>query len=496
MKKICLLMALLLAISAFAACSQNTPAGNDTTLDSVFTDGVTSQTEEVTEADTTYDDEVPKDLTFEGYEFVMAFPNPDSSGLDFQIVDKGDAVTVMDSAIYERNLQIEDRFDISLTGFTAGYTDTQTSFLITSALSGDDALDLAFIAFTFSGIPWITSGYAMPWNDIEYIDTDRVYWNDSMNENLSFAGKSFLIQGDLNWPSMHFTQGCFFNVNVARDYNIENLYEAVDNGTWTFDKLKSTAKMVARDVNNDAIYDENDQYGLTMAFYGGVYQIGISANYQTVLNTDEGFVLNYDTEKFASIVDYAYDLLYNNGLTYIARKPNLGDDSNAFEIFYNDRALFMFTCLNVGNLLRNREADYGIIPDPKYDENQEKYCTTSDQWGLACSLPVTATNTARTGAITEALCALSGKLVYPTYYEYVLSARNTRDEDSIRMIDLIFSNVIYDPGISFAVHEVYIPLNKLMMDLSTDLSSWVARYGKKIQAQYDDAFEYVVENFK
>lgn len=47
----------------------------------------------------------------------------------------------------------------------------------------------------------------MPWNNIEYIDTDRVYWNQSIIDNLAVDGKYFLIQGDLNWPSMISTPG-------------------------------------------------------------------------------------------------------------------------------------------------------------------------------------------------------------------------------------------------------------------------------------------------
>ncbi|MBE6636628.1 MAG: hypothetical protein E7618_02355 [Ruminococcaceae bacterium] len=494
MKKLSLILAALLLFTALAsACSQAGPGASATT-DDVTLGGSDTDGASTSERDTTFEDHVPDNLTYGGYDFVMAFPNPADHGKDYQIVDEGFAVTKIDEAVYRRNRTIEDRFDIVLSGITGGNSDTQTPFLETTVLSGDDAIDLAFIAFTYSGIPWITSGYAMPWNDVEHIDTSRVYWNQSMIDNLSIAGHTFLLQGDINWPSMNSTQVCFFNTTVVTDNKVGNLYETVRNGDWTFDRMKTLARNFAKDLNQDGNYDETDQYGIAMCFYGAVYEIGIAANYLTVIPTEDGFTLNVDTDKFADIVNYAYDLIYNHGTTYIERYDYI-EESKGVGIFFDNRAMFMLTGLGTGNYFRNEKADYGIIPCPKYDEFQEKYCTTNDQWGLSCSIPTTATDPARTGAITEALCALSGKIVYPTYYEDVLSERNTRDEESKQMLELIFSNIIYDPGITFGTAEAYVPLYKLVKDKSSDVASWSARYGGKIQSKFDDLFEYVTDNY-
>ena len=77
----------------------------------------------------------------------------------------------------------------------------------------------------------------------------------------------------------------------------------------------------------------------------------------------------------------------------------------------------------------------------------------------------------------------------------MLSIRNTRDEESKKMLDLIFSNIIFDPGIAFGTRETYIPLNKLVKDKSNNLASWSAKYSKKIQAQFDELYDYVKQNY-
>ena len=491
-KRFCFLLALVILVTTLIACSRN--QGQSSASGSLSDNG-----NQPPEDDTTLDpyaDQVPDGLTYDGYEFVMAFPQPADAAMDYQILQEGSAVTKIDQAVYLRNRTIEDRFDISLKGITVGFSDTQVADLTPMLLGGDDAVDIAMIAFTFSGIPWMTSGYALPWNDVEYIDLDREYWSQSMTKNIAVDDHSFLIQGKINWTSVMSTQVCFFNNVVAQDEQIEDLYTLVKNHQWTFEKCKTLAKAYAKDVNNDGIKDENDKYGIIQSFYGGVYNWSIAADYIMINSTEDGLELNYDTEKMADIVNYCYDLFYSDSTTYIERFDYVQDSKGA-KIFFSDNALFMFTDLGHADFFRNEQSDYGIIPCPLWDENQEKYCTTNDQWGLSCAIPNTATNTARTGAITEALCALSAKLVYPVYYDEVLSERNTRDEESKEMLNLIFSNIVYDVGITLAIRDTYIPLYKLMDEKnpSANLASWIGRYSTNIQAQFDDLYTYVADNY-
>ena len=443
-----------------------------------------------------YADQVPSGLNYDGYEYIIAFPQPADGAMDYQVFDDGNVISKIDQAVYTRNRNIENRFGIKISGFVKGFSDTQVTELIPLCASGSDEFSIGMLAFTFSGIPWITSGYAEDWNKVRYVDTDRIYWSQSMSDNVSIKGHSFIIQGKINWTSAMSTQVCFFNTNVAEDYGIENLYFDVDNGTWTFAKLKALAKGISEDLNNDSVYDENDRYGIIQSFYGGAYNWSIAADYTTVLSDSDGLTLNYDTVKFNNILEYCYDLLYNDHTAYV-EKFDYPSESKGVRIFFDDRALFMFTDLGHGDFFRGEQSDYGIIPTPKYDEQQKKYCTTNDQWGLSCIISATARDKDRIGAITEALCALSGKLVYPVYYEEVLSERNTRDEESKKMLDLIFSNIVYDVGITLAYKDYYIPLYKLLdpKSPSTNLSSWLGKYSTKIQTQFDDLFRYVDENY-
>jgi hypothetical protein len=52
------------------------------------------------------------------------------------------------------------------------------------------------------------------------------------------------------------------NSNLAESYNINNIYNVVYDGKWTYDKLKEWASLTGGDINGDSKMDENDSYGL------------------------------------------------------------------------------------------------------------------------------------------------------------------------------------------------------------------------------------------
>lgn len=65
------------------------------------------------------------------------------------------------------------------------------------------------------------------------------------------------------------------------------------------------------------------------------------------------------------------------------------------------------------------------------------------------SIPVTASDTSRTGLLMEAFAAKSMELVTPAFYNVTLTGKTVRDEDSKEMLDIIYANKIYDIGYFF-----------------------------------------------
>ena len=59
----------------------------------------------------------------------------------------------------------------------------------------------------------------------------------------------------------------------------------------------------------------------------------------------------------------------------------------------------------------------------------------------AAMIPVSCKDVARSGLVLEVMQALSSETIVPAYYEMVLAGKNTRDDESVEMLDLMFENI-------------------------------------------------------
>ena len=114
-------------------------------------------------------------------------------------------------------------------------------------------------------------------------------------------------------------------------------------------------------------------------------------------------------------------------------------------MFENNQALFNNSTFFYISALRSMEADFGIIPYPKYDEIQDGYFSRVEG-GRASAVPVTATDTEMISVIMEAMSSASYDLVIPAYYEIALKGKVSRDAESEDMLDIIMNGRIYDLG--------------------------------------------------
>ena len=123
------------------------------------------------------------------------------------------------------------------------------------------------------------------------------------------------------------------------------------------------------------------------------------------------------------------------------------DDLNreATKVFAEGRALFEAQILGNAAALRSVEFDFGIVPYPKYNEQQANYRTTAwDAYNLFC-IPRTA-DLDYVGAVTEHLAARAYQYVLPAFYDKALLSKYARDEDSAEMIALIRESSTYNFG--------------------------------------------------
>jgi len=163
------------------------------------------------------------------------------------------------------------------------------------------------------------------------------------------------------------------------------------------------------------------------------------------------------------------------------------------EMLNEKRALFAYVGMDRVTELRNFDCNFGILPNPKFDETQTEYYNEVHPWcSTAISIPTSSPDLERTGIILEALTGESYYTLLPAYYDISLKNKFMRDEESGQMLDLIFSTKCYDLGAIFDWGGMFtnllatLPLNKTN---NTDFVSAYEKIMPKIQTDMQKAID-------
>ena len=183
---------LLCAIVASTVACGDAADDSDVTTEGGATDTATA---EVTGRDAVSDN-LP-DMDYNGATFTVL--NRTGFEYEFTAEETGD---VLDDSIYNRNITVEDRFNIKLETYTvdSNWGDEATAFnnmLRSSIMAGDGAFDLvAGYAATIPSI--VADGIFMNWNELDYVDFSQPWWSEEIANELTINGKTYMMTGDLS----------------------------------------------------------------------------------------------------------------------------------------------------------------------------------------------------------------------------------------------------------------------------------------------------------
>lgn len=360
---------------------------------------------------------------------------------EFDAEQTGD---IVDDAVYNRNRTVEERFNVDIITHAYGEGNAANVLEVSdkSILAGDDAYQL-ISAYTYLAATGSTNGNYMNWYEMPYINFDKPWWAKGFIEAASIHDTVFIATGDLSLLYNEVTLAMLFNKELTDELQIDNLYDTVRDGEWTFDKLMEYSALAANDLNGDGNMDQNDRWGLGINTYTHIDCFLYAFEVPVVEKNSEGIpemVIN--SEKMISVLDKVYSFLIDSGDVFVYEHPT---DSFEPGMFESGKGLFMTTWLGNCANLREMDADFGIIPYPKWDESQEHYSTYYLDRTSSFLVPVIA-DVEFVGIITEAMAAESYKQVIPAFYETALLTKFTRDNESQEMIELILSNVKFDFG--------------------------------------------------
>lgn len=488
-KLLALFLALLMTSSCVIGCGQG--ATEETTATNP--DTTAAQTETETEEETKVSDDLPES-DFEGYTFTIFNSNPESNNW-FTTVhvtaaeDSGDSIP---SAIFNRNLAVEDRLNIHIVE-----TEQTVDQIKNTTIAGDGSFDMSLMQGS-AVLSQAQSGYLMDLHTMPYQNLEKPYWDHNAVEQLSIGGKLYMGVGDFLTTQIDETCCMYFNKALIINHNLEDPYDLVHSGKWTLDKLTEMATVSGNDVDGNGTFDDNDDYGL-MSWRGVFYMFLLNGCGYTLTEKDsddipqftfynEGFVNAY--EKILAMVHGDERVYYDAEVKKNTR--GLSNNHRVQEIMFPaEQVMFWVECISWAKALREMEANFGIVPAPKYNEEQTQYysCNNGNFFGMA--IPVSVSDVDRTSIILEALQSASTDTVLAAYYDITLKTKLTRDEESASMVDIIFDTTTYDCSTVYGLGTVKTNIYTKASQNDTDLAS----FWEKQQSSLDTTIQKIVDNF-
>lgn len=434
---------------------------------------------ETTELETTRTDRLPE-RNYEGRTFRVL--TAAEQWQDFYINEQtGD---VVDDAIYTRNLNVEERFDAVLeydvyNGYMGGMDAVKTA-LSGSVLSGGGDYDLMVGSSSYV-TPNIADKLMADLNVLDYLELDAPWWLQYINEEAELGGKLYYGSGYYGLLNIAWGIVTFFNKDLVTEYNLEDPYTLVLDGTWTIDKMREMCEIVLTDTNGDTFYDaetdvlgvvSTDDYICNLAVSMGCTFSEHNANGSvTVKNADERVI---------SVNEKVFDLRkssYYKGdfdVTYEALRNSFASNHSLFlihRLWHADSDAF-----------RNMENGYGIIPCVKFNEDQQHYNTSVI--AESAGIPAVVTDMEASSILLEALQYESWKTVRPAYYDVMLKQKYSSDEISGQMLDLIFENTTCPFLYMYCRFVGDYPVNQI--GNNENYVSWLSSRISAMQTKIDD----------
>lgn len=437
-------------------------------------------------------DTLPNNLNFDGQTITVHVRGDGTSITEMDSELSGD---VIEDAVYYRNQAVEERLNVKLATYSAeGWEayNTTISNLRASIMAGDNSFDI--IAGWSARIPQLSiEKLFVNLYDVDYINMSQPWWVQSLIEELDIAGNLNFLTGDIALTLLRASFVMYFNKTVEANFELESMYDIVLNGDWTIDKMVEITKNISVDVNGDGMMDENDMYGgvFTATNQADCYMQG--SNIKMIKKDDRGLpILDIEYEKLNTLVEKIYSFLFENpGVLCITGNEN-ENSGKLNNIFMGDRALLMAGSLDTASgTFKEMDSDYGIIPYPKYDKNQDEYYTRiQDAVSLWC-IPITNPTPNVAGAVMEAMAAESYRRVTPAYYEIAMKVKYSRDDVSSQMLDIVRNGAylnfasIYNESIG----SPWFVMRELMNSKNKDFASWIAAKEPNIQQKLNEVIE-------
>jgi len=490
------ILSLLLAVLSTASMAVSCSSGNGDNSSVSENTADTSASADTAAAETevpTIPDYLPN-VNYDGYSFRMLTTDEVGSvRYSFELDTDAMNGDVLNDAVYERNMAVEEKLGVEIKQVPHAKSDFKKAFA-NSVMVGDDSYDLYFD--NIMECMKVGYLYALSVDNLPYVDLSKSWWDDIFMGQSAIGGVNYGLSGDINLLDDNNTWIIFFNKVLAAENDLGDLYSYVYDGTWTIDVLSKICADITEDINGDSVLNYLDRWGMiTSSNHAASMFWSADAMFGTLMDNGE-IDMHIDSEHNINVLEKLYGLFSDTSKILISNRdiPSGIDGLNNFgyggKIFRESRALAFGACLTTLSSMREMDDDFGYLPNPKYNEAQEKYYSTTQEWTASMFLvPKTAPDPERTSIILEAMASASSKIVVPAFYDVQLARKYSRDDESEAILDILFENRVLDPVQAFNFGKIRATTTQILESSTNIIASSIESVKNAAQTDYEKTLE-------
>ena len=492
-----MILAILFVAGCCAGCVNQNDPGDVTSLPTTETAVITDKSGNTVAEENELDDNgflkdnLPDTLDYGGKTItVLAWDGQSYEEFEAEALN-GETIN---DALYKRNAAVKDRLGINLEFIkTKGGASNVDDYVIqvrSQAMTGTGEYDI-LAAYSRSIAMCAYAGLTQDLMKTEYMDLDKPWWPESLQSQSVINDKLYYCAGDLTISLFHNLPVIYFNKNLAEKHSITDnmLYDLVLSGKWTLDKMIQLSEGTYSDLNGNNIQDDEDQYG----YMGQTTQVqplfwgcGITA-----IDVDDGKMSvsqSFTGEKMHGLLEKILNWMYNSGDARYSSKGNTAFSEGRLLFFQNVASYTMTKFIGIKGL------DFGILPCPKADEEQDNYSSVMGNTITLYALPINLEDTDMCSAVLECMSSEGYRKLSPAIYETSMKVRYAPDATTAKMYDLIRASALFDNGRIFSsvLGDLFTgTINNQLKENSSDWMSVIASINTQLNtkvAEINDVF--------
>ena len=446
MKKIAaLVLALLMMVPLCVSCVNPGESGT-TTASSEISTNAPEVTDSKYDANGFLKDTLPS-LNFNNEEITILMWDNHTMTEFYDDSESGDFIG---EAINARNAKVEERLGVKLKFVpTPGASTSEAAAYIKKALADAQTSPSEYDIFaTYSRTPPAMSIQGLCTNllETEYFNVDMPWWPDALMKECTINNKLYFCSGDISTNLLWMMIATFFNEKLVADYQFAKTpYQLVNDNEWTFDKMAELTKDIYED-NGDSRKNSEDKFGYV------IYEVNIDA-FQTAadiisIDKDESGSLvvspSYYGEKQIDMVSKVSNFMSSQGVYH-------ANSTSVRQIFFEQRAIMItdrvFIVAGKDNGDKSRiEFDYGIVPQPKYSADQDRFVTNVGHPFTMYAIASYSDNIEICSALLEAMGSENYRSITPKVFESAMKIRYASGAEAGKMYDIIREGISFDLG--------------------------------------------------